>query len=147
MELSHDRHPHASAGPRKTVLIIDDDDDLRDSLAEHIQGEGFETLAVKTGLEALDKLRWGLRPALILLDLQMTVMTGWDFRAEQRSDPQLAGIPVIAMTGGYSKWRSVDDFTACLRKPLDLPTLSRQLRRFCTDGRYFASDDDARRSG
>src|SRR5688572_30259930 len=98
---------------RNAILIIDDDADLRDSMAEHIHQEGFDTLAIGSCVEALDMLRGGLRPALILLDLQMAGMTGWEFRAEQKSDPALARIPVIAMTAGYSKWRTADDFTAC----------------------------------
>jgi CheY-like chemotaxis protein len=126
----------------KPILIIDDDDDLRESLVEHIANEGFTIEAVSSGREALDKLRWGFRPCVILLDLQMQGMTGWDFRAEQKRDHELSTIPVVAMTGGYSKWREVDDFAACLRKPVDPVNLCRQLKRFCLGGESCAADDE-----
>src|SRR5688572_26576183 len=84
----------------KSVVVVEDDDDLRESLVELITGEGFQVQAAKTGLEALDKLRWRLRRCFILLDLRMDVMTGWDFRNEQKQDPELASIPVVAMTAG-----------------------------------------------
>src|SRR5688572_30931716 len=87
----------------KSILVVDDDEDCRESLAEIIRGKGLQVVSVKNGLEALEQLRWGLRPNLILLDLRMDVMTGWDFRKEQKEDPELADIPVVAMTAGHWK--------------------------------------------
>jgi CheY-like chemotaxis protein len=121
--------PHQAAVKR--VLVVEDDDDLRDSLVELVAGEGFQVESAKSGLEALDKLRWGLRPSLILLDLRMDVMTGWEFRNEQKRDPELAGIPVIAMTGGAWKMQDMDEFAACLFKPVSPEVLQRKLRLFC----------------
>lgn len=115
----------------KTVLIVDDDQEFRDALVEIVRGEGFQVETAKTGLQALDKLRWGLRPCVIMLDLQMGVMTGWDFRTEQKKDPALAGIPVIAMTAGYWKDRDLGDYAARVAKPIDLEELKTNLDKHC----------------
>lgn len=115
----------------KTVLIVDDDPEFRDALVEIIRREGFQVETAKSGLQALDKLRWGLRPCVILLDLQMAVMTGWDFRTEQRRDPALASIPVIAMTAGYWKDRDLGDYAGRLTKPIDEKQLKGKLARYC----------------
>jgi CheY-like chemotaxis protein len=115
----------------KSILVVDDDEDCRESLAEIIRGKGLQVVSVKNGLEALEQLRWGLRPNLILLDLRMDVMTGWDFRKEQKEDPELADIPVVAMTAGHWKGQDLLDFAGCLPKPLDLEELQRELELHC----------------
>jgi CheY-like chemotaxis protein len=115
----------------KSILVVDDDDDFRRSLVEIIRKESFKVESAKSALEALDMLRWGLRPSLILLDLQMDGMTGWDFRNEQKRDPLLASIPVVAMSGGYWKEQDLRDFAACLPKPVDFEDLQRKLKLFC----------------
>lgn len=117
----------------KTILIVDDDREFRDALVEIIRREGFQVETAKSGLQALDKLRWGLRPCVILLDLQMAVMTGWDFRMEQRRDPVLAAIPVIAMTAGYWKQRDLGDYAGRITKPIDEQELKGKLARYCDD--------------
>jgi CheY-like chemotaxis protein len=126
----------ASPGPAgqpadKTILIVDDDQEFRDALVEIVRREGFQVETAKSGLQALDKLRWGLRPCVILLDLQMAVMTGWDFRTEQRRDPALAAIPVIAMTAGYWKARDIGDYAARITKPIDVKELKARLAKYC----------------
>lgn len=113
------------------ILLVEDNVDLRDALAETIRGLGYKVETAATGLEALDRLRWGFRPCAILLDLQMGVMTGWDFRAEQRRVPNLAAIPVIAMTAGYWKGQDLADFNARIDKPIDVTRLEGLLRQFC----------------
>src|SRR5437764_36291 len=96
---------------------------IREGLTSLLEEEGHQVIAVANGLEALEQLRWGNKPCLILLDLRMTVMTGWEFRAQQKQDPALAGIPVIAMTTGRWKPEDLEDFAERLEKPLDLETL------------------------
>jgi CheY-like chemotaxis protein len=113
------------------VLVVEDNDDLRDSLIEILRSEGAAAEGAKTGLEALGKLRSGLRPSLILLDLRMDGMSGWDFRVEQKKDPELTDIPVVAMTGGLWKKQDVYDFTACISKPVLRGDLRSQLRLHC----------------
>jgi CheY-like chemotaxis protein len=115
----------------KTVLIVDDDREFRDALVEVVRGEGFQVETATSGMQALDKLRWGLRPCVVLLDLQMAVMNGWDFRAEQGRDAALAAVPVIAMTAGYWKERDLRDYAARITKPIDVPELKATLSKYC----------------
>ena len=113
------------------MLVVEDDAVIRDSLCDAIRVEGYHAEGAADGLEALEKLRWGARPCLILLDLQMRVMTGWEFRREQRADPAIANIPVVAMTAGRWKQSDAGEYAARLDKPIHLQTLSDLLRRFC----------------
>lgn len=114
----------------KTILIVDDDPEFREALVEIVRGEGFQVETATSGMQALDKLRWGLRPCAVLLDLQMAVMTGWDFRSEQVRDAALARIPVIAMTAGYWKARDLGDYAARISKPIALPELRTTLAKY-----------------
>lgn len=83
-----------------TVLIVDDEADIRDMLGQWLETEGFVTVQAENGLEALATLKSRPLPQFILLDLGMPVMNGVEFRRRQRLDPRLAGIPVIAMSAG-----------------------------------------------
>ena len=86
-----------------TILIVDDDVALAEGLAELLEHEGYGVATARDGLAALDQLRRGLRPRVILLDLMMPRMNGWDFRREQIKDDDLKDIPVIVMSaGGFS---------------------------------------------
>jgi len=114
-----------------TVLIVDDDEEFRQALVEIVQQEGFRVETATSGMDALDKLRWGLRPCVVLLDMQMTVMTGWDFRAEQNRDATLSAVPVIAMTAGYWKDRDLGDYAARISKPIQVPELRATLAKYC----------------
>lgn len=116
--------------PSKTILIVDDDKEFREALVEIVRGEGFHVETATSGMQALDKLRWGLRPCVVLLDLQMAVMNGWDFRAEQGRDPTLAAVPVIAMTAGYWKTRDLRDYAARISKPIAVPELKATLAKY-----------------
>jgi CheY-like chemotaxis protein len=121
-------------GPRQAakVLIVDDDFALRDALCAALEGEGFSVAAVSNGEEALEYLRNGARPCLVLLDLMMPIMNGWEFRAEQRQDPELADIPVIVLSAfarsGDEELRGIERF---LRKPFELSDLLAAVRAYC----------------
>ncbi len=83
----------------RTVMVVEDDALIRELVLELLTVEGFEAVAARNGAEALESLRGGgARPALILLDLMMPVMNGWQFREEQLGDPALADIPVVVMS-------------------------------------------------
>src|SRR5215510_8699670 len=64
------------------VLVVDDDQDIRDALCELLRDEGYEAIAVANGEEALTYLKGGNLPCVILLDLMMPVMDGWEFRRQ-----------------------------------------------------------------
>jgi CheY-like chemotaxis protein len=81
-----------------TVLVIDDDDDIRAALAELLDEHGYEGICARDGLDALETLRKGLRPDVIVLDVMMTRMDGWDFRAAQLHDPALRLIPTLVIS-------------------------------------------------
>jgi len=117
--------------PAKTILIVDDDQEFREALVNIVRSEGFAVETATNGMQALDKLRWGLRPCVVLLDMQMAGMTGWDFRAEQSRDPTLAAIPVVAMTAGYWKNRDLGDYAARIAKPIQVPELKATLAKYC----------------
>lgn len=92
--------PHRS---RARILLVEDDDAIRESLAEGLRESGLEVAVAEHGREALDLLRTGPLPSAIVLDLMLPVMDGWDFRHEQLRDPSLRDIPVVVVTAtGFS---------------------------------------------
>ena len=105
------------------ILIVDDDPDIRDSLGEALREEGYEVIQFSGAREALDYLRGGARIDVILLDLFMPGLDGWDFRAEQKADPRTAGIPVISLSAGGK----LVDVACSLRKPVTLDEILRAI--------------------
>jgi two-component system response regulator MprA len=83
---------------RTSVLIVEDDRDIRECMADALEVEGYSVALAANGREALDQLRGGVFPDLILLDLLMPVMSGWEFRQEQLADPLLSGIPIVVVS-------------------------------------------------
>src|SRR4051812_35441721 len=85
------------------VLIVDDDAGFRGALRERLETEGYSVIEAVNGLAALRRLRGGLRPSVIVFDLMMPEMDGWDFRFWQLRDPDLRDIPVVLVTAaGFS---------------------------------------------
>lgn len=107
------------------VLVVDDDFDIRDTLRELLELEGLRTIGAANGREALRQLRDGVRPGLILLDLMMPEMSGWEFRGEQLRDPALADIPVVILSATPDVARTAEELDAAgyVRKPFDLNEL------------------------
>lgn len=115
------------------VLVVDDDRDLRDAVETALRVEGYGVATAAEGQEALDRLRDGFDPCVILLDLMMPVKDGSQFRAEQLRDPSLARIPVILCSGAdavESKARALG-VSDHLQKPLALDRLLELLARWC----------------
>ena len=83
---------------RRRILLVEDEADHRTTLTHILEAYGYSVAAVAHGREALDYLRREPPPDLILLDLAMPFMNGWDFRRAQRADPVLAGIPVVVLS-------------------------------------------------
>jgi CheY-like chemotaxis protein len=84
--------------PQEHILVVEDDIDLRATLCDALDLEGYVTICAENGEAALRHLASGARPCVILLDLMMPVMDGWTFRQEMLKDPSLASIPVIVMS-------------------------------------------------
>ncbi len=80
------------------LMIVDDDDDLRNTLADIMTAQGYQVAAFGDARAALAALEDGQTPFLILLDLMMPGMSGWEFRAAQLENPTLAPIPVVVVT-------------------------------------------------
>ena len=126
----------AGAGPHPTlhhcaVLIVEDDADLRDMMAQLLNLEGFNAATVANGREALEYLHQGDRPDVILLDLMMPVMDGWEFRRRQQADPTVSGVPVIVLSA-LDQSRAADvRADAFLKKPLDFDRLLTLVRNYC----------------
>jgi len=104
--------------------VVDDDASIRESLGDYLQDEGYLVTTAADGAEALRVLRAGSAPSVILLDLIMPDMSGWQFRIEQRKDSNLAHIPVIAFSANGSPEARAIDAAVFLPKPLDLSALS-----------------------
>ena len=107
---------------RDTVLLVEDDADTRDAFMAFADTKGLGVVTAANGHAALWHLREGLRPCVILLDMQMPNMDGLAFQRVQLMDPALAGIPVVVVTGGgaaiEAKARELG-LTQFLRKPVD----------------------------
>ena len=113
------------------VLIVEDDADLRDMMAQLLSLEGYQAQTVANGRDALEYLRRGDYPDVILLDLMMPVMDGWEFRRRQCQDPDLANVPVIVLSA-LDQSRAADlGGAAFLKKPLDFDRLIQLVRRYC----------------
>ena len=117
----------------RCVLVVDDDDDIRESLSMILDAEGFRPATASDGGEALAWLRAHAPPCAILLDLMMPGMSGQEFRARQLDDPSLARIPTVIVSAGDNVSRVAADIgaDAYLRKPLDVDRLLAVLRARC----------------
>ena len=118
------------------ILVVDDEYDIRDLIAEALALEGFDVSTASNGKDALEQARAN-PPDLILLDLMMPVMSGWEFMEAQRRDPELASIPVLVVTASFDS--EVEGAAALMRKPFDLDTLLPTVARLCDGGRDHVS--------
>jgi len=114
------------------VLVIDDELDIREAVTEVLSYEGHEVVTASDGLEALRKCR-ELQPDVVLLDLMMPGMNGWEFRAAQLRDPAVADIPVVVLSA-LGRVSTIDAF-AFLPKPFGLDDLLELVRRAARSGR------------
>lgn len=115
-----------------TILVVEDDDDIRDTLCDLIQAEGYQALGFENGSAALQHLRSNQKPnvCVILLDLMMPVMDGWEFRSKQVADPALAPIPVIVITASGHTNGALKG-AQILRKPLRFDEVLGQVQKHC----------------
>jgi CheY-like chemotaxis protein len=125
------------AGPApqpRRVLIVEDNEVTRDVMALILESDGYQVSTAANGRTALERLRGGERPGVILLDLMMPVMDGWQFREEQRRDRALADIPVIVCSAaGEGSRTAALGAQALLSKPVEADDLLAAVRRY-SDG-------------
>ena len=113
------------------VLIVEDDDDVREFMELLLSSAGYETMTARDGQEALAQMRQRM-PCLVLLDLQMPRMDGWEFRAEQLQDVKLASVPVICISAFFDPEQVTRKLgLRCIPKPADLPAVIDAVRSTC----------------
>ena len=119
--------------PRKRILVVDDNSTIRDSVAKLLERAGYAVTAAADGEEALNRLQDSEKPALILLDLCMPVMDGWQFCRAQTKDARLASIPVVLFSGESDLADHAADLksAAILEKPVHPEELLRTVGRLC----------------
>src|SRR5262245_49524192 len=115
------------------VLVLDDDADTGEAVKLVLGAEGYAVTFATDGRQALGQLRTGALPHVILLDLMLPGMNGWEFRREQLRDPALAGIPVVLVSGSSDAAEAAAALgcAAWLQKPVDADELLAQVRRHC----------------
>ncbi len=115
------------------ILVVDDAADLREVLCEVLNDEGYATAVAGSGREALDYLKLNQPPALILLDVGMPDMDGTSFIAHRASDPALAAIPVIFLSGMSDlSTQAALAGVPHLSKPVNLDELLTAVSRYCS---------------
>lgn len=125
--------PPTEQTPHTDILVIDDDRGIRDTLGGLLADEGYKVRLARNGVEALEFLRSGSLPSLILLDVSMPVLDGPGFRTEQLKDPALAAIPVVVLTGSgpHDEAEDVPGAAGYLRKPFGLVQLLETVGAHC----------------
>jgi signal transduction histidine kinase len=119
-----------AAATRPRILVVEDDHDIGVALGELLVDQGYEVTTCEDGRHALDLLqRSAPAPDLIVLDLMMPVMDGWEFRQRQRSNPEVAKIPVLAISADTSAKAAAIHAEAYLRKPFDSADLLHEVKR------------------
>ena len=116
------------------VLIVEDDEDVREMLRTILETEGYDAVVAGNGAEAL-QLMQQRRPCVVLLDLMMPVMDGWEFRERQLATTAFADVPVVCLTAVYDTVSASEILRApCLHKPVDMDALLDRLDGLCMHG-------------
>jgi CheY-like chemotaxis protein len=115
-----------------TIFIVEDDRDTREMLGQFLELEGYHVETAVNGQQALERLSGGLKACVILLDLMMPVMDGWQFRRAQVRDASLASIPVIVVSAAGRERIERIEANAYLSKPVDLEELLKQVTAYCS---------------
>jgi two-component system, chemotaxis family, chemotaxis protein CheY len=113
------------------ILLVEDDNDISESISEILTSEGFDVVRARNGKEGLDMLRSHDGTRLILLDLMMPVMDGFEFQAAISRQPGYAGIPIIVMSadGHVREKKAQVCAVEYLRKPVDIDVLIDTVRK------------------
>jgi CheY-like chemotaxis protein len=116
------------------ILVVEDNDDVREMMAITLELEGHVVSTAVNGRDALQKLHTGSKPSLILLDLMMPVMNGWEFRQALERDPALRKVPVVIVSAATAELVHRTQAAAYLPKPLDMDELLDVVGDFCGSG-------------
>jgi CheY-like chemotaxis protein len=120
---------------RHTILVIEDDPDIAESLCDVLESEGYQVVTASNGKEGLDRLREIDRPSLILLDLMMPVMSGGEFLAVLRQTDGIATIPVVVVSAWPGEATQVRaQVQGFVNKPVSLDALLEATHKVCAQG-------------
>ena len=114
--------------PDGSILVVDDNAHALQAMSKLLEFEGFSVLTARNGLDALNKMRTADHISLVLLDLWMPVMDGWEFLRRKRGDVDIAEIPVVVLSAVPPV--SLDGARTVLKKPVDIEPLISAVRRF-----------------
>jgi CheY-like chemotaxis protein len=124
--------PAATPASAATILVVDDDADVRDSLADSLRDAGYEVVCLNNGSAALTHLCQNPAPAAVLADMLMPGMNAWELVAQMRRRESLANVPVIVVTGQGPQWGAPVPEKLVVRKPIDTSRLFEVLRSVTT---------------
>ena len=116
-----------------TILLVDDNVDVREGMQHMFEAEGYEVRAAVNGREALALLYAGLRPCVIVMDMAMPLMNGFEFREQQLKHADIADIPFIAYSAVIDLQRSAQHLHAAayLEKPIEFEHVLSIIREHC----------------
>jgi len=119
----------------RSILVADDNDDIREAIVEALVNEGYEVASARDGREALERLADLPAPTLVLLDLMMPVMSGWEFLDAQKEDLRFASHPVVTISA-VNPNQSIEDpaplsTAGAIQKPFSLGKLWEKVSEFC----------------
>jgi chemosensory pili system protein ChpA (sensor histidine kinase/response regulator) len=118
---------------KATILVIDDDADIRELIKILLESDGYEVNIASDGVEALEQLRSGPLPGLIILDLMMPRIDGEEFMKQVRQ-PRYGHIPVVVMSGYNAAQKQARELDAdsCLMKPIEVEELFKTVKQYTT---------------
>jgi CheY-like chemotaxis protein len=121
--------------PMPCVLIVEDDEDVRDFMDVLLQASGYETMTAANGAIGIEMMQHR-KPCMVLLDMMMPVMDGWTFRSRQLADPALSAVPVVCVTALFEPRVVAERLKLrCLSKPVDFDRLLAEVSAACNSGR------------
>ena len=126
-----------------TVLVVDDDAEIRQALAELLEDEEYTVRLAANGSEALALIAHGLKPDVILLDVMMPIMDGWHFLSARLRHPDLVEVPIIIISAGQEAEREAHKVGVfeVAKKPLHIDDLIRRIEDCRRRSRRARSED------
>jgi CheY-like chemotaxis protein len=127
--------PRKRKASNETILVVDDDPEIRESLSELLDHKGYWVLQAENGRRALDVLKEvpARTPCIVVLDLAMPVLDGHQFLKYRAEDPRLRHIPVVVVSGNPRPLPALEGIEAYLQKPLEPELLLEIIRRTCDE--------------
>jgi CheY-like chemotaxis protein len=131
-EPQHDAMPFTDE-ERPRVLVVDDDDALREIYVDALEGSGYDARGAQDGVAALQLMESGWSPCVIFLDLRMPGMDGWELARRIRADERWRGVRIVVVAAHFRIDREAAEIgaSAWLQKPFDLGRLEQQARNLC----------------